>query len=188
MKTFSIKVIVVLALAFVMLSGAAAFADTVTYSTSGSFNGGSNVLTSNGVTLTFTGVSASVTAPTNISLGNINSAGSGTIAPSTFTLTVVQTVPGPTGQQILTTNLSGTVTANSNGISLLFSPTSFTINGINYTLQSGGNYLLVAPNTNNGNTSIQAQVTPTPEPASLLMLGGGLLAIGGSIRRKLNLI
>jgi hypothetical protein len=28
----------------------------------------------------------------------------------------------------------------------------------------------------------------TPEPASLLMLGGGLLAIGGSIRRKLNLI
>jgi len=39
-----------------------------------------------------------------------------------------------------------------------------------------------------GNIGSADYVLVTPEPASLLMLGGGLLAIGGSIRRKLNLI
>jgi hypothetical protein len=84
---------------------------------------------------------------------------------------------------------------------------SFTTNWVNpiFAALVGANFGGVNPQVNNATGSLSIVFQPansdhignigsadygltTPEPASLLMLGGGILAIGGSIRRKLNLI
>jgi hypothetical protein len=35
------------------------------------------------------------------------------------------------------------------------------------------------------NVSVSSGITTTPEPASLMLLGGGVLTLGGTLRRKL---
>ncbi len=178
----------------ILFCSASAFATSVTYSTSAQFFGpdvvggavSGNSLANAGATVTFTGVpSSTVDAPTNISLGTIQVLGAGTFTGDSIDLTISQSDPGPAGVVITSSTIDGTITSISNGIDISFAPGTLSVASnptITYVLESS--YFLVAPDTNTGVTSIQAAVTAAPEPASLGLLGGSLLALGLVARRK----
>jgi hypothetical protein len=169
-----------------LLCGASAFATTVSYSTSAVLSGpdASGLGLSNGsAVLSYTGTSASVTSPSNINIGSITLSGTGTFTNDTILLTITQTVPSG-GSQSSSSTISGAVSSTSSGVNITFAPTVFSIGSSNYTLQS--TYFLVAPNTNNGITSLQASVTTTPEPGTTALLGAGLSVAGLVLRRRMT--
>lgn len=159
-----------------------------------------------GLSLTYTGnspVAGDYASPTTVQLGQFDPAGAGeaTVPAGTvlFRLFIDQGVPSPAATDYFEGYITGYFRQNQAGTpgdpclgagancsQLVWTPTttSKTINGVNYALQlNQGNVFKIAavvPST----VKADVLVTATPEPATITLMAGGLLALGAAVRRR----
>jgi hypothetical protein len=141
-----------------------------------------------GLTLSFDPSGAIVDAPSNITLGAIDSTG---LLSSNYDLSgillnilVNSTPPGGNGSLPL-----GTITGSLSGFSadakITFASGGVTIGGFNYSVTNSP-LNISPPSSNLGVTTIQGAVALVPEPATWGMMLLGFAGIGVSMRRRRN--
>ena len=151
-----------------------ATATTVTYTTSGSFSGGT-------LPISFIGAADSVSANPSGTLGDMGTFVVGACAatcsgPTTFTLTITQSSPTPGSAPITATITGKVVHTSAKSLRIDFgSGASVTIGGVTYVplWPSGSQGLKFGQNT-----TVQL-VIAAPEPTSALLLGLGALGLMG---------
>jgi hypothetical protein len=187
--------------AAVVLGSISGLAQTVTFSTTGTFAGDGCSPTAcpfGPFTLTFVNAgSNSYGAPTDVDLGSFSTVCPAcTTVPATaiaagvqFTLTINQTTPtGGTGAFV--DGITGSLGYNPITSTLVWSPitTSLTIAGVTYKLitDNTGNIVINAPtgDQNPNLTAVKATITTTPEPSTAALMAAGLLVLVPAVRRR----